>query len=108
MITPTVEASRDTGRLSQKREFTKGPLRATGDQRPNRQVRPESPWPPVKGCPLSQRYALTAPPKGEPSVPTPVSPAGWARFAVPTPCPLPCTHRAEEDSLPAWEGDINL
>ena len=28
---------------------------------------------------------------------------------LPTPLtPLPCSYQAEEDSLPAWEGDINL
>ena len=70
---------------------------------------------PPKCCPLSQRCALPALPKGEPSFSCRagkfrgahplVSPAGLDSFEKPTPCPLPCTHRAKEDSLPAWEGE---
>ena len=55
-----------------------------------------------------------------------VSPAGGRSYVLPTPWsrlparsvrgraplalahPLPCTHRAKEDSLPAWEGEINI
>ena len=29
----------------------------------------------------------------------------WTSFMVPSPYPLPCSHFAKEDSLPAWEGD---
>ena len=42
---------------------------------------------PPKCCPLSQRCALPALPKGEPSKATLVSPGGRASFAKPTPLP---------------------
>ena len=42
------------------------------------------------------------------SHPALASPAGRQALYKPTPCPLPCTYYAKEDSLPAWEGEINL